>query len=282
MKLKTQKKLFAGSAATAVLGLSVWGLSGLFSGAGNSNSASVRVPQQQTAPAPVYPVPAPPPAPRPPVEAAPPAPVVVPPAPVVKKGDTADEKAQKLAALQAADRSALAGEGFTGISFKDYGFCRENGTVDGSGWHGVASGVSYTATFRGAAVNVCVSHKGGKPQDFKYEQIARPPAVPQPQQQVQPGSLPYPVVQPGGDPQKADKIAAMNTLDAAALADNGFTVRRWIDYGQDCKENGTLTNNNWKGVASSLTYEAVKNGITTTVCVTHKGGKPQRVTGHTR
>jgi hypothetical protein len=150
ISLKTQKQLAIG--AVAVFG--IYGLSSLF---GHSSS-----PEKAPTPSPKT-VETVNPQDRPRPQQA--APVSVPaqiPTPQPKR-DNKDEKAQKLSNLQKADVAWLKANGYTPIErlFPFGRDCNNNGTTDGTGYHGTSTSISYSVTYDDKQGIICIAH-GGK------------------------------------------------------------------------------------------------------------------------
>ncbi|TAL28692.1 MAG: hypothetical protein EPN97_14255 [Alphaproteobacteria bacterium] len=88
------------------------------------------------------------------------------PAPV-KKGDTPEQKAAKLAAMEQNDVAVLAAMGYKANARTGMGYCPDGGAPDGSGYHGVSTAIQYDVQKADGSSSqhweVCVAHKGGKP-----------------------------------------------------------------------------------------------------------------------
>lgn len=100
------------------------------------------------------------------------APVTAPVAPVqqpaVKKpGDTPEQKAAKLAAMEQNDVAVLGAMGYKANARTGMGYCPDGGAPDGSGYHGVSTAIQYDVQKADGSSSqhweVCVAHKGGKP-----------------------------------------------------------------------------------------------------------------------
>ena len=243
MNLQTQKNVFWGSTAAVGAGALIWALSAAFSG-----SSTQEAKPQPTAAA-TQPQDLPP----------------------VKKGDTIDEKAEKLIRMQTTDKGYLAQHGFNISSYTGAGYCTSNGGLDGSGWHGVSSGLSYGVTKNGLQAQACVSHKGAQPQGYttNYTESATPAVVPPqvlPQQE-------HSLKKGDNTSEKGQKLAAMFNVDKALIEGQGYRIKDRLGVGY-CKPDGSVDTSGWHGVSSGISYSAVKNEQSVKLCVSHKGGKP--------
>lgn len=147
MNLK-RNVLVAAFAAVAALGM-----------AGCDNNANTQQAPAQQPPAAVQTAP---------VQAPVTAPVTAPvQQPAVKKGDTPEQKAAKLAAMEHNDIAILAAMGYKANARTGMGYCPDGNAPDGSGYHGVSTAIQYDVTKADGSSTqhweVCIQHKGGKP-----------------------------------------------------------------------------------------------------------------------
>lgn len=273
MKLSTQKTVAKAVGGVAVAGALVYGLTAVFSGGDdNAQVAQQRTPvteyaprqQQQQAPVEQYTAPAP-------VEQP------------VRRGDTPEEKAQKIADLQRVDRDYLARNGFSVRSYLNYGTCAESGGLENTNWRGVASGMAYSVDRDGATYQACVSHRGGKAISLTSNYtvaVAPAPRAEQPAVRTE-TAQDVPFNKGTSDAARDQKLADMRNLDSALLASKGMTLVRRLNVGEACNADGTIAGETkWKGTASSIQYEARLDGQRLQVCINHQGGKPAgQVTG---
>lgn len=272
MKLSTQKTVAKAVGGVAVAGALVYGLSAVFSG-DDAAQVATRPPveRQQVTETPQR---------TPPVTQNTPA-VETP----ARRGDTPEEKAQKIADLQRVDAEYLSRNGFAVRSFLNYGACAEGGGLENTSWRGIASGMSYSVDRDGATYQACVSHRGGKAIALtsNYSAAVAPaPRVEQPVVRAPAANAPdVPFNKGTSDAQRDQKLADMRALDGALLANKGMTLVRRLNVGEACSADGTIAGETkWKGTASSIQYEARLDGQALQVCINHKGGKPTgQVTG---
>lgn len=264
MKLRTQKTIAKAFGGIAVAGAVIYGGAGLLSGDGaeqvatdHVRNAPVTRPESVTQQEPYRPA-------------------------AVKTGDTAEEKAQKLAALQAQDLPFLAQSGFAVERYVGAGTCADNGTLADTRWRGVATGLSYEVSKDGRMHAACVTHRGGRPDALTTNYAARAqtpaPSVPP---AVVTNAADEPFTKGTSDAARDQKLADMRAEDTAVLSRNGMTLVRRLNVGEACAADGSIAGDTkWKGTASSIQYEARMDGDRLQVCLNHKGGKPAgQVTG---
>ena len=274
MKLSTQKTVAKAVGGVAVAGALVYGLSAVFSGDDGAQVASrpqVERQQVQTQPQRVEPQ----------IQQ------TLPVEPTVRRGDTPEEKAQKISDMQRADREYLSRNGFTVRSYLNYGTCAEDGGLENTSWRGIASGLSYSVDRDGQTYRACVAHRGGNAISLttNYGTAATPAPLPRVDSPVvvapEANAPDVPFNKGTTDAQRDQKLADMRALDSALLAGKGMTLVRRLNVGEACAADGTINGETkWKGTASSIQYEARLDGERLQVCINHKGGKPTgQVTG---
>jgi hypothetical protein len=273
MKLSTQKTILKAVGGVVLAGGLAYGASGLFSGDDNDTQVAANKPAVTHVEPRVEPRITDAPAREPEVVQ-----------PTVKRGDTAEEKAQKLADLKAADLAYLANNNFRVSSYLGYGTCDDNGGLSATGWRGIASGISYAVERNGETYQACVSHKGGKPASLSSNySVAVAPRVEQPPVVMIPEAVfsDEPFTKGTSDANRDQKLADMRLLDAQLLAGKGMTLVRRLNVGEACDADGSiLGDTKWKGTASSIQYEARIDNDRLQVCINHKGGEPDgKVTG---
>lgn len=170
MHLETQKKVAKVVGIGLVAGVSFWGLSKAFNSSSNApaqpqSTVVVTQPTQPRTPEKTITY-------TPPVTQTTTAPQTT---TEQKKGDSQDEKKQKLGNLQLADKAALEQMGYT-VYRRDTNFgrkcdCEETGIgkTDGTGYHGTSTSISYEVkSAQGQNGIICVEHsgKGGVKQKF--------------------------------------------------------------------------------------------------------------------
>lgn len=271
MKLSTQKTIAKALGGVVLAGGLAYGATALFSGDDNDNRVAANKPEVTRVEPRITDTPA-----RR-------EPEVV--QNTTPKGDTPEQKAEKLANLRAADLGYLANNNFRVSSYLGYGTCDDKGGLSATGWRGIASGLSYAVERNGETYQACVSHKGGKPVSLSsnYSVVAAPRLESQPPVMIPEAVFTQdePFTKGTTDAARDQKLADMRSLDASLLAGKGMTLVRRLNVGEACADDGSiLGDTKWKGTASSISYEARMDNDRLQVCINHKGGKPDgKVTG---
>lgn len=206
-----------------------------------------------------------------------PAPVIVRdvPNPVVAqpKGDDEAVKKEKLGKLQLADYKML---GAKGMELKERLFpfgrnCENDGTTDGTGYHGTSTSISYRAVYEGQEGLICVAHsgKGGvKASVSRFNPVAsnQPPVT-------------KPVPGKGGDDagEKERKLTMLWKADSAILQDRGYRITGISKtFGRNCNADATTDGTGYHGTSTSFSYTVTGKG-NGTICIAHSGKNGSKV-----